>query len=72
MFKTLKITKEYVKTEQSKIYILYKKDNICLYIVRKRISNRTIFHLKESGDIILEQLYPFGGITKPSKEKALL
>ncbi len=69
MFEIQKFTKQFIKIEQGNTYSLYKKENINMYIIKKRTSKRTIIHLEESGDIIIEQLYPFGGMSKPSQVK---
>ncbi len=69
MLKFQKAIKEFIKNEQTKNYSLYKKDSIYLYIIKKRMSKRIIIHLEESGDTVLEQMYPFGGMSKPSQVK---
>ena len=40
-----------------------------LYVSKKRATKGTIIHCTESGDIIWEQLYPFGGMSRPAREK---
>lgn len=40
-----------------------------LYISRKRATKATHIHCAESGDIIWEQFYPFGGMSRPAREK---
>ena len=40
-----------------------------LYISKKRATKRVHIHCTESGDIIWEQFYPFGGMSRPSREK---
>ena len=40
-----------------------------LYVSRKRATTATHIHCTESGDIIWEQFYPFGGMSRPAREK---
>ncbi len=40
-----------------------------LYVSRKRATKSTHIHCTESGDIIWEQFYPFGGMSRPAREK---
>ena len=40
-----------------------------LYISKKRATRATHIHCAESGDIVWEQLYPFGGMSRPAREK---
>ena len=40
-----------------------------LYVIKKRATKATHIHCTESGDIIWEQFYPFGGMSRPSREK---
>ena len=40
-----------------------------LYISKKRATKRVHIHCTESGDIMWEQFYPFGGMSRPSREK---
>lgn len=47
----------------------YKKQNVNLYVSHKRARKATHIHCIESGDIIWEQFYPFGGMSRPSREK---
>ena len=42
---------------------------INLYVSKKRATKATHIHCAESGDIIWEQFYPFGGMSRPSREK---
>lgn len=42
---------------------------IRLYISRKRATTSTRIHCTEAGDIIWEQFYPFGGMSRPAREK---
>ena len=46
----------------------YKEQNVNLYISHKRARKSTHIHCTESGDIIWEQFYPFGGMSRPSRE----
>ena len=47
----------------------HKEQNVNLYISHKRATKATHIHCTESGDIIWEQFYPFGGMSRPSREK---
>ena len=47
----------------------HKEQNLNLYISHKRATKATHIHCIESGDIIWEQFYPFGGMSRPSREK---
>ncbi len=40
-----------------------------LYISKKRATKATHIHCTESGDVIWEQFYPFGGMSRPAREK---
>ena len=40
-----------------------------LYVSKKRATKRAHIHCTESGDIMWEQFYPFGGMSRPSREK---
>ena len=40
-----------------------------LYVSRKRATKATHIHCTESGDIIWEQFYLFGGMARPAREK---
>ena len=40
-----------------------------LYVSKKRATKRAHIHCTESGDVILEQFYPFGGMSRPAREK---
>ncbi len=40
-----------------------------LYVSRKRASKATHIHCTESGDIIWEQFYLFGGMSRPARER---
>ena len=43
--------------------------SVNLYVGRKRATKATHIHCTESGDIIWEQFYPFGGMSRTSREK---
>ena len=43
--------------------------SVNLYVSRKRATKATHIHCAESGDIIWEQFYPFGGMSRPAREK---
>ncbi len=45
------------------------EQNVNLYISRKRATKATHIHCTESGDIIWEQFYLFGGMSRPAREK---
>ncbi len=47
----------------------YKEPNVNLYISHKRARKSTHVHCAESGDIIWEQFYLFGGMSRPAREK---
>ena len=47
----------------------YKEQNVNLYISHKRARKSTHIHCAESGDIVWEQFYPFGGMSRPAREK---
>ena len=40
-----------------------------LYVSKKRATKRAHIHCTESGDILWEQFYPFGGMSRPAREK---
>ena len=40
-----------------------------LYVSKKRSTKRAHIHCTESGDIMWEQFYPFGGMSRPAREK---
>ena len=42
---------------------------INLYVSKKRATKATHIHCTESGDIMWEQFYLFGGMSRPSREK---
>ena len=43
--------------------------SVNLYVSKKRATKATHIHCTESGDIMWEQFYPFGGMSRPSREK---
>ena len=43
--------------------------SVNLYVSRKRATKSTLIHCTESGDIIREQFYLFGGMSRPAREK---
>ena len=43
-----------------------------LYVSLKRATKSTHIHCTEGGDIIWEQLYPFGGMSRPSSERKVV
>lgn len=66
------LTKSATKTplEFFDLYQLeYKEQNVNLYISHKRARKSTHIHCTESGDVIWEQFYPFGGMSRPAREK---
>ncbi len=67
-----KYTKALSKVESECDFELWENGELRLYILRKRVTRRTIIHLEESGDIVWEQLYPFGGMSNPRREKRIV
>ena len=47
----------------------YNEQNINLYLSHKRARKSVHIHCSESGDVIWEQFYPFGGMSRPAREK---
>ena len=47
----------------------YKEQNVNLYISHKRARKSTHIHCTESSDVIWERFYPFGGMSRPAREK---
>ena len=47
----------------------YKEQNVNLYISHKCARKSTHIHCAESGDVIWERFYPFGGMSRPAREK---
>lgn len=43
--------------------------SVNLYVSKKRATKRVHIHCTESGDIMWEQFYPFGGMSRPAREK---
>lgn len=43
--------------------------SVNLYVSKKRATKATHIHCTESGDIMWEQFYPFGGMSRPAREK---
>ena len=43
--------------------------SVNLYVGRKRATKSTHIHCTEGGDIIREKFYPFGGMSRPAREK---
>ena len=43
--------------------------SVNLYVSRKRATKATHIYCAESGDIIWEQFYPFGEMSRPAREK---
>ena len=39
------------------------------YVSKKKATKRAHIHCAESGDVIWEQFYPFGGMSRPAREK---
>ena len=40
-----------------------------LYVSKKKATKRAHIHCTESGDILWEEFYPFGGMSRPAREK---
>ena len=49
--------------------LIIENKNVNLYVSKKRATKSTHIHCTESGDIIWEQFYPFGGMSRPAREK---
>ena len=47
----------------------HKGESLNIYLSHKRARNSTHIHCTESGDIIWEWFYPFGGMSRPAREK---
>ncbi len=47
----------------------YKGQNVNLYLSHKCVRKSTHILCTESGDVIWEQFYPFGGMSRPAREK---
>ena len=45
--------------------------SVNLYVSRKRATKATHIHCTESGDIIWEQFYPFGGMSRPFEREEI-
>ena len=45
------------------------KATVKLYVSKKKATKRAHIHCTESGDVIWEQFYPFGGMSRPAREK---
>ncbi len=67
-----KYLKAFSKIETTKNYDLWINNEIRLYILKKRASKRTIIHLNNDGALLWEQLYPFGGMSRPGSIKEIL
>ena len=50
----------------------YNCQKYAIYKIKKSISKSTIIHLEDDGTIYREQLYPFGGVVRPSSVKSSL
>ena len=50
----------------------YEGQNYTVYAIKKPVSKSTIIHCEDDGTIYREQLYPFGGIMRPSSVKESL
>ena len=40
-----------------------------LYVSKRRATKATHIHCTEGGDIVWEQFYPFGGMSRPARER---
>ncbi len=67
-----KYLKAFTKAETTKNYELWTDSEVCLYFLKKRASKRTIILLNDDGTLLWEQLYPFGGVSRPSSVKQIL
>ena len=69
-FRTLVKNSEKTSLDFFNLYqFQHKEQNVNLYISHKRAKKSTHIHCTESGDIIWEQFYPFGGMSRPAREK---
>ena len=56
--------------EHFDLYNLRHNDiTVNLYISKKRATRATHIYCTEGGDIMWEQFYPFGGMSRPAREK---
>lgn len=78
--KSLSLYQHYVKfgeiAEETEYYktikFVYDEQKYTVYVIKKSVKKSTIIHLEEDGTIYREQLYPFGGIMRPSSVKTAL
>ena len=69
----IKFGKKINKTENySIVRFEYNFKKYVVYEIKKSVLNSTIIHLEDDGTIYREQLYPFGGIVRPSSVKSSL
>lgn len=62
---------EKVKKHYTLYRFTYKDRSFKIYLTPKA-NKTTVIHCKDSGDIIWELLYPFGGMSNPYREKHFL
>ena len=70
--KLKKIIRDAPKQDLEHFYLYNLKLNdiaVNLYVSRKRATKRSHIHCTEGGDIMWEQFYPFGGMSRPAREK---
>ena len=70
--KLKKIIGEAPKQNLEYFYLYNLKPNdiaVNLYVSKKKATKATHIHCIESGDVIWEQFYPFGGMSRPAREK---
>ena len=53
------------RTQKTKLYEVWVKNNVHIYVIRKRASKRSVLTLQNDGSIKWEQFYPFGGMSSP-------
>ena len=78
--KNLSLYNYYVKfgtvTEKNENYktvkFVYNEKKYTVYAMKKAVSKSTIIHCANDGTIYREQLYPFGGVMKPSSVRVSL
>ena len=69
----VKFGKVIEKTESYKtVEFEYNEQKYKVYAIKKPVSKSTIIYCENDGTIYREQLYPFGGIMSPSRQKAAL
>lgn len=65
-------TSNFESEECRAVAFLYKGHRYTVYTSRKAANRATHIHCRRDGGIYWEQLYPFGGMSAPSREERLL